>query len=240
MSLNAEILEQDQQPTEPKTKKKWSKKKIYNFVLGIFLTFVAILFSLTIYSTLSYQTGFFSDLSMSPTINKTITNNGIQYNNKNFSDVDDNIVEYGTINHKISTSALKRFDVVVLTNNAASFDFNAIRVIGLPGETVKLDYYGKLYINGELVNQPIPEEYLKLNWSDEDDKEPSELNFECTLNDGEFYLLKDNRYYTRGDSRIVGAYKAKQIYGKVISVDGTCTISGGKCINRSIPFPRFI
>ena len=63
---------------------------------------------------------------------------------------------------------IKRFDVLAIRKYESAYLFDAIRVIGLPGETVKLDYDGNLYINGTLVNQPIDKEYLTLDWSQYD------------------------------------------------------------------------
>ena len=71
----------------PKISKK--RRKIYTIVLGICLAVVAALFSLNVYSALNYEIGYFYDYSMAPTINKTITNEGVPYEYNNFKNVED-------------------------------------------------------------------------------------------------------------------------------------------------------
>ena len=222
----------------PKISKK--RRKIYTIVLGICLAVVAALFSLNVYSALNYEIGYFYDYSMAPTINKTITNEGVPYEYNNFKNEDGNIVEYGMVDTNITENSLKRFNIVVIeTTTAKNFLFDAMRIVGLPGETIKIDYEGKLYVNGEEVKQPIEKSFLKIKWPDIN-QPISNLYYQCTLKEGEYYLLKDNRYYSSRDSRAYGPYTFADFYGKVVAIQGTCTIYNGKCINRTIPFPRFI
>ena len=231
---------QVEEEKKPKRKLKINKKKLYYGILGGFLAVVVIIGALAIHSALTYVAGAFLDYSMAPTINSVIKNEeGITYNYSNFREEDGNVVNFGLIEPMKTIKTIKRFDVLAIRKYDSAYLFDAIRVIGLPGETVRLDYDGNLYINGTLVNQPIDKEFLTLDWS-QYDQPKEQLYFETTLENDEYYLLKDNRYYYKNDSRYRGAYKLDSIYGKVIAIQGTCTIRGTSFINCSFPLTRFI
>lgn len=239
--IEVKVEEKQPKPQEkPKKKLKFNKKKVYYGILSAFLAVVVIIGALAIHSALTYVAGAFLDYSMAPTINNQIKDeDGKIYNFSNFREKDGNVVNFGLIEPMKTIKTIKRFDVLAIRKYESAYLFDAIRVIGLPGETVKLDYDGNLYINGTLVNQPIDKEYLTLDWSQYD--QPTEqLYFETTLENDEYYLLKDNRYYYKNDSRYRGGYKLDSIYGKVIAIQGTCTIRGTSFINCSFPLTRFI
>lgn len=239
MSLNDEFIENKEEVKTERKKKKF--KKIYAVVLSIVLIVLFIVGGLNIYQALYMETGYFYDYSMAPTINNIIKDkdgNVLDYDNYNVAN--GNLVEYGLIKKNFKQSELKRFDVVVLQDNfTTSYKFSPFRIIGLPGETIKIDYYGKLYVNGSYIKQPIPDKYLEIDWS-HNSGEIEDLYYEATLSDNAYYLMKDNRYYYTNDSRTHGEYDIVNIYGIVKVILGHGTISGSNCINMTWPWPRFI
>ncbi len=98
-------------------------------------------------------------------------------------------------------SDIKRNDIVVLKEK---IDNEVIikRVIGLPGEEVKISD-GKIYIN----NEEIEDNYAYGETLDEIDT--------IKLQDDEYFVLGDNRLVSK-DSRSFGAIKKDNIMGKSI------------------------
>lgn len=99
----------------------------------------------------------------------------------------------------------KRFDIVIFENKAVEDDLIK-RVIGLPGECIRI-VHGKIYINGELVDdidglEPPYEEGIAAE------------DFE--LGSDEYFVIGDNREVSI-DSRSmdIGAIKRNNIVGKV-------------------------
>lgn len=247
MSINDDFITSPQEKVEevkqePTEKPKLTKKqKIYFAVFGLILAAVVAIGSVMTYQALTYVVGCFTDYSMAPTINKVIRDeNGKEYTYDSFRNAYGNIVEYGLIHPVKTKPTFKRFEVVAIQEYKDEYIFDAFRLVGLPGETVKLDYDGNLFINGEEVKQPIDKEFLKLDWSDYGNVDHDKLYFEETLAEGEYYLLKDNRYYYDNDSRHYGPYKYEDIYGTVVAIQGTCTYDGGDFLNCSFPITRYI
>ena len=99
---------------------------------------------------------------------------------------------------------LSRFDVIVFDYNGEK---NFIkRIIGLPGETVRIDDGGYIYINGEILHE---------NYGKEAMNNPGIAAQEIKLADDEYFVLGDNRNNSK-DSRMIGPVKINKIIGRII------------------------
>lgn len=108
-----------------------------------------------------------------------------------------------------------RFDIIVFrhwksvdANGNVTEDENLIkRVIGLPGETVRIDEKGKIYISGVELNEDYGKETIE---------DPGRAVKEVKLADDEYFVLGDNRNDSL-DSRYaeVGNVKKSDIVGKL-------------------------
>ena len=107
----------------------------------------------------------------------------------------------------------KRFEIVIFPYKLAEKKtFYIKRVIGLPGETVRIDYDGNIYINGEILEEDYGREVIQPNsvWS-------AKMNEGVTLADDEYFVMGDNRNNSV-DSRFdnVGPIKRDDIIGRAI------------------------
>ena len=115
---------------------------------------------------------------------------------------DDLIVE--KISYRFSDP--ERFDVIVFPFKHAERTYYIKRIIGLPGETVQIDEEGKIYINGELLEESYGKEVMR---------NPGIAAQPIHLRNNEYFVLGDNRNDS-SDSRdpSVGNVYRKDIVGR--------------------------
>lgn len=78
----------------------------------------------------------------------------------------------------------ERFDIVVFPFRYKDNVFYIKRVIGLPGETVRIDEEGNILINGEILEEDYGKEVIV---------NPGRAYEEVTLAENEYFLMGDNR-----------------------------------------------
>jgi signal peptidase I len=100
-----------------------------------------------------------------------------------------------------------RGDVVVFTPPVSETDEFIKRVIALPGEKIVIED-GKVYLNGELLNEPYISESIRTA----NGAFLSE-GVEFVIPEGEYFVLGDNRPHS-SDSRAWGPVKKKAISGR--------------------------
>ncbi len=100
----------------------------------------------------------------------------------------------------------ERFDIIVFPFAYEQDTYYIKRIIGLPGETVRIDEEGKIYINEE----PLVESYGRTVIAD-----PGRALDGITLGEEEYFVLGDNRNDSV-DSRteVVGNIKKENIVGR--------------------------
>ena len=100
----------------------------------------------------------------------------------------------------------ERFDIVVFPYQYKKHTYYIKRVIGLPGETVQIDYEGNIYIDGEILQEDFGKEVIQ---------NPGIAYEPITLGEDEYFVLGDNRTNS-SDSRdpAVGCLRKDKLIGK--------------------------
>ena len=102
----------------------------------------------------------------------------------------------------------QRFDIIVFPHVEAngSKSYYIKRIIGMPGETVRMDANGTIYINGEVLEEDYGEKVVS---------NPGRAATEIVLGEDEYFVLGDNRDNS-SDSRdpFVGNVARSKIVGK--------------------------
>ncbi|MBO6000058.1 MAG: signal peptidase I [Lachnospiraceae bacterium] len=102
----------------------------------------------------------------------------------------------------------RRFEIVIFPFEYEDETYFIKRVIGLPGESVRIDFQGNIYIDGKLLEE---------NYGNEVMESPGIAAAEIKLADDEYFVLGDNRNVSK-DSRSadVGPIRRKEILGRAL------------------------
>ena len=98
----------------------------------------------------------------------------------------------------------KRYDIIVFPYQYEENVYYIKRIIGLPGETVRIDEEGNIYINGEILDEHYGKEVIQ---------DPGLAVQEITLGEDEYWCMGDNRNHS-SDSRVIGPVPRSRILGK--------------------------
>ncbi len=100
----------------------------------------------------------------------------------------------------------ERFDIVIFPYQYGDDQFFIKRIIGLPGETVRVDYYGNIYIDGNILDEHYGAEVIE---------DPGRAETDITLAEGEYFVMGDNRNHSMDSRDIsVGNISKSDILGK--------------------------
>lgn len=105
---------------------------------------------------------------------------------------------------------VSRGDIVVFkTKNDASQDTDIARVVGLPGETVRIQK-GQVYID---------EKKLDTFYGDDSTGDNNDSWDPVTLKENEYYILADVRWRGFHDSQTSGPFRKEDILGKIVGYE---------------------
>lgn len=104
-------------------------------------------------------------------------------------------------------SNLDRFDIVVFDSNLNNHQEFIKRIIGLPGETVRIDENGNIYVDEKLIEENYGKDVMVY---------AGIASEGVTLKENEYFVLGDNRNNSK-DSRFpdLGVVNYYQIKGRV-------------------------
>lgn len=100
----------------------------------------------------------------------------------------------------------ERFDIIVFPPVYNEDTYYIKRIIGMPGETIRIDEQGNIYINGEILEE---------NYGTETILDPGIAYEEILIGEEEYFVMGDNRNHS-SDSRTVavGMVPRKTIVGR--------------------------
>lgn len=98
----------------------------------------------------------------------------------------------------------ERFDIVIIYPDDAKDKRWIKRIIGLPGEEVRIDEEGNIYINGEILEENYGKEVIE---------DPGMAIEPIQLGEDEYWVMGDNRNHS-SDSRVIGPVPKSRILGK--------------------------
>lgn len=100
----------------------------------------------------------------------------------------------------------ERYDIIVFPFLYEENTYYIKRIIGMPGESVRIDNEGVIYINGEVLNESYGKEVIH---------DPGLAREEIILGEDEYFVMGDNRNNST-DSRqpSVGNIHKKDILGR--------------------------
>ena len=100
----------------------------------------------------------------------------------------------------------ERYDIIVFPFKYEKSTYYIKRIIGMPGETIRIDKVGVIYVNDEIVNEYYGREVIL---------DPGIAKNEITLGEDEYFVMGDNRNNST-DSRdpMVGNIDRDDILGR--------------------------
>ena len=101
----------------------------------------------------------------------------------------------------------ERGDVVIFLFPDNEKEYFIKRVIGLPGETVRIDDEGVIYINDEVLDESYGREIIQ---------NPGNARDGVTLGANEYYVLGDNRNDSEDSRFSVGVVYRREIIGRAV------------------------
>ncbi|WP_042164053.1 signal peptidase I [Paenibacillus gorillae] len=121
---------------------------------------------------------------------------------------------------KYETQVYRRGDVVYYKTPADNLAFDMARIIGLPGEVIRIRQ-SKIYIDGMRLDAFYGQESFGLQGA----KSPDPINMELTLPEEHYFLLGDLWWRSFYSSIVQGPVSESAIQGQVVAWTGRNQIS---------------